>query len=99
MKKYVLVQGRNPQVDKFGPYTEATVPLMDKYGWKRVTVNFPGTYKALEGEVENASILIFEAPSEEAVLALWNSPEYQEAKKLRQGLAEFQVLILDAADT
>jgi uncharacterized protein (DUF1330 family) len=32
----------------------------------------------------------------EAARSFWNSPEYSEAKKLREGIADCQVLLIEA---
>jgi len=39
---------------------------------------------------------ISEWPSRTAAMAFWTSPEYQEAKKHREGIADCQVLLIDA---
>ena len=45
---------------------------------------------------QGASVVISEWPDEAAALAFWNSPEYAEAKRLREGLAEVSVLLIEA---
>jgi uncharacterized protein (DUF1330 family) len=41
-------------------------------------------------------MVISEWPDKEAAKAFWNSPEYAEAKKLREGVADVQVLLIEA---
>ena len=43
-------------------------------------------------------MVISKWPDRAAAHAFWNSPEYAEAKKLREGLAEVQVLLIDGPD-
>jgi uncharacterized protein (DUF1330 family) len=51
----------------------------------------------LEGEFgDGASMVISEWPNKEAAKRFWNSPEYAETKKLREGLATCQVLLIEA---
>ena len=51
----------------------------------------------LEGDFgDGASMVISEWPDRAAALAFWNSPEYAEAKTLRKGVAECQVLLIEA---
>ena len=45
---------------------------------------------------DGASMVISEWPDKAAAKAFWDSPEYQEAKKLREGCAECQVLLIEA---
>ena len=46
---------------------------------------------------DGASMVISEWPDKAAALAFWNSPEYAEAKQLRAGVADCQVLLIEAA--
>ena len=56
----------------------------------------PGA-KLLEGPWgDGASVAISEWPDEEAISAFWSSPEYEEAKKLRQGISDVQVIVITA---
>ena len=52
---------------------------------------------ALEGiEDENNSVVISEWSSKEAAENFWNSNEYQEVKKLREGIADCYVLVIES---
>jgi len=42
------------------------------------------------------SVAISEWPDREAIQTFWNSPEYEEVKKLREGISDVQVLVIDA---
>jgi uncharacterized protein (DUF1330 family) len=51
----------------------------------------------LEGDFgDGASMVISEWPDKAAALAFWNSPDYAAARKLREGTAEVQVLLIEA---
>lgn len=53
--------------------------------------------EALEGNFgDGASMVISEWPDRETVKAFWNSAEYAEAKKLRDDIADVQVVIVEA---
>jgi len=76
-------------------YGMAAGKLVEQFGGKYV-LRGPGA-QLLEGDFgDGASMVISEWPSKEAALAFWNSPEYAEAKKLRQDIAECQVLLIEA---
>ena len=54
---------------------------------------------ALEGiNDEQNSVVISEWPSKEAAQNFWNSDEYQEVKKLREGIADCYVLLIESDD-
>lgn len=50
----------------------------------------------LEGEGwAGASVVISEWPDKAAIHAFWNSPEYAEVKKLREGLADVSIMVIE----
>ena len=96
MKAYMIVRCVIHDREKFisGYGTEAA-KLLEKYGGKYL-IRAPGAIP-LEGiDDDNNSVVISEWPSKERALEFWNSDEYQEIKKLREGIAECKVLIIEA---
>jgi uncharacterized protein (DUF1330 family) len=78
-------------------YGAAAAALIPKFGGEYL-LRGPGA-ECLEGSFgEGASMVISKWPDRAAIRAFWNSPEYAEAKKLREGLAEVQVLVIDGPD-
>ena len=77
-------------------YGKAAAALVAQFGGRYV-LRGPGT-TLLEGDFgDGASMVISEWPDKAAALAFWNSPEYAEVKALRDGIAEVQVLLIEAA--
>jgi uncharacterized protein (DUF1330 family) len=77
-------------------YGAAAAALVERFGGKYV-LRGPGA-ELLEGAFgDGASMVISEWPDKTAAKAFWNSPEYAEAKKLREGIADCQVLLIEAA--
>ena len=96
MKAYMIVRCVIHDREKFisGYGTEAA-KLIEKYGGKYL-IRAPGAIP-LEGiKEDNNSVVISEWPSKERALEFWNSNEYQEIKKLREGIAECKVLVIEA---
>lgn len=51
----------------------------------------------LEGDgPEQVSVVIEEWPDRETVLRFWNSPEYAEVRRLREGLADCRVVVVES---
>ena len=96
MKTYMIVTAEISDRDAFlGGYAATTGPLVKKFGGRYVMAG-PGA-RLLEGDWgDGASMLISEWPDMDAVDAFWNSAEYAEAKKLREGIADVQVLVIKA---
>lgn len=93
-------------------YMIAQIKLTHKEGWSRyrdavgpLAQRFDGRYlvaggvkvEVLEGAHDGRSLVIFEFPSIDAIHSFWNSPEYAEVKKLREGLAELDVWAVPGA--
>lgn len=83
----------NPEAYK--AYIEANAPALRKYGAKFLVRG--GRYTTLEGE-SRARNAVIEFPSYEAALACYNSPEYQEAAKLRKPHAVADIIIVEGHD-
>lgn len=75
-------------------YPGAAAALLEQYGG-RYLLRGPGA-ELLEGTFgEGGSVVISEWPDKEAARCFWNSPEYQEVKKLREHLGTCQVLLIE----
>lgn len=96
MPAYMIVTAKIADRDAFiQGYAAAAGALVEKFGGKYV-LRGPGA-ELLEGSFgDGASMVISEWPDKAAVHAFWNSPEYAEAKKLREGIADCQVLVIEA---
>ncbi len=96
MTAYMIITAIIKDRDAFiQGYSKATAPLVARFGGHYV-MRAPDAL-LLEGDFgHGGSMAISEWPDKESALAFWNSPEYAEAKKLREGLAEVQVLLIQA---
>lgn len=96
MTAYMIVTAKIADRDKFiSGYGAAAGALVEQFGGRYV-LRGPGA-ELLEGSFgDGASMVISEWPSKEAARAFWNSPEYAEARKLRDGIADCQVLLIEA---
>ena len=54
-----------------------------------------GAVDQLEGKPDNRKIVVSEWPSMEVAHNFWNSDEYQELKKLRDGTADIDVYLVE----
>lgn len=76
-------------------YSQKAAQILEQHGGRYV-IRAPGA-TVLEGQgAEGASVVVSEWPSREAALAFYNSPEYTEAKRLREGLAQINVTLVGA---
>ena len=95
MPAYMIVTASIKDRDAFiSGYGAAAGALVEKMGGTYL-LRGPGA-ELLEGEFgDGASMVISEWPDKAAAKAFWNSAEYQEVKKLREGIADCQVLLIE----
>lgn len=78
-------------------YGAAAAELVGRFGGEYL-LRGPGA-ELLEGSFgDGASMVISKWPDREAARRFWHSPEYAEVKRLREGLADVQVLLIDGPD-
>lgn len=96
MPAYMIVTARIADRDAFiNGYGAAAGKLVEQMGGRYV-LRGPGA-QLLEGDFgDGASMVISEWPDKAAALTFWNSPEYAEVKALRAGIADCQVLLIEA---
>lgn len=98
MAAFMMIACKIHEREKFiSGYGQAVPKLVDKFGGEYIVVA-PGA-ELLEGNLEGyTSVAISKWPSKAAAMAFWNSDEYADAKKLRDGLADAEVLLVEAPD-
>jgi uncharacterized protein (DUF1330 family) len=97
MTAYMIVTAHIQDREAFiSEYGKAAAALVAQFGGTYV-LRGPGV-NMLEGNFgQGASMIISEWPDKAAAQAFWDSPEYQQVKKLREGIADCQVLLIEAA--
>lgn len=98
MAAYMIIAAKIHDRDQFRTgYGSAAAALVHRCGGEYVVLG-PGA-ELLEGTLEGyTSVAISKWPSKTAARAFWDSDEYAEIKKLREGLADVQVLLVDVPD-
>ena len=86
---YLISSLRLLQPERLGPFRQAAAPLTAKAGAESLGAGNP-SLRVLEGKWDHdGSILVIERyPSVKGLLAMWNSPDFQAAKKLTAGLVD-----------
>ena len=91
MPAYVVVEIEVLDAERYETYKQMVPPSLDAYGGRFVVRG--GTAETLEGEWSPKRLVIVEFPSVERAKAWWGSPEYAEAKALRQATARTQMIV------
>ncbi|MBU4263118.1 MAG: DUF1330 domain-containing protein [Proteobacteria bacterium] len=79
--------------DRFKEYLKVTPAIIAKFGGRHIARG--GETMTLEGPEEKRRVVLIEFPSMEQAKKFYNSAEYQQARKLREGAAEGEMLALD----
>jgi len=87
------VDVRDPETYK--KYVETGGPAYQRYGAKFLARG--GRTEVLEGEARARNVVIEFASMEDA-LACYNSPEYTEARKIRQSVSDGEFLLVEGAE-
>ena len=74
-------------------YQEATPPIIARHQGRFIVRG--GATETLEGPEEKRRTVILEFPGMAEARAYYHSPEYSAAKKLREGKARFEAIIVD----
>ncbi len=96
MAAYMIVTAKISDREKFiNGYGKAAGALVSQFGGRYVLMG-PGA-DLLEGDFgAGASMVISEWPDKATAKRFWDSAEYAEVKKLREGIADCQVLLIEA---
>jgi uncharacterized protein (DUF1330 family) len=93
MPAYVIVQVKVEDPVRYEAYKKMVPPSLANYGG-RFLVRGAKT-ETLEGAWQPSRLVILEFPSVERAKAWWASPEYAEAKALRQATAQTELLVVE----
>lgn len=94
-KGYWIARVEVTDAEKYKAYIEANAKPFKMFG-ARFLVR-AGKFENPEGTSRTRNVVI-EFPSHQAALDCWNSPEYQEAIKLRAPVSSIDLVIIEGYD-
>jgi uncharacterized protein (DUF1330 family) len=77
--------------DRFTKYFQVVMPVIERRGGRLVA---QGTVEVIEGTLLFRQAVLFEWRSRNDLLEYWHSDEYAKIKKLREGAAELQAVVI-----
>lgn len=92
-KAYIVVQAEVTNSQRYAEYAKLSPGIIAKYGGKFLARG--GKTVTLEGPPAKNRVVVIEFPSLEKAQEFYRSPEFTEAKKLREGAATAQFIAVE----
>lgn len=83
MAYYLMIEAEVTDSGRYALYRQAVTPLIERCGGRFLVRG--GEVEVFEGEYDGRRRVVIEFESQEAARAFWDSPEYGDVKKLREG--------------
>ena len=93
MPAYLIARVDVTDREQYRHYLSATPSIIEKYGGKAIARSTEPI--TLECPDETRRIVLLQFPSVEKAKEFYHSPEYQEARKLREGTAIGELVVVD----
>jgi len=93
MGAYFIARVKISDHEKYKEYLKVTPAIIEKFGGKALARSEGST--TLEGPEESRRIIVIEFPSVEEAKRFYNSSEYRNAKKLREGAAVGEIIVVE----
>ena len=95
MGYYLVIDIEVTDPERYGRYRDAVVPVIERFGGSFLVRG--GQIEPFEGPYSGHRLVILEFPTREKARAFWDSPEYGEVKKLREGAARSSAFGVEGA--
>ena len=94
-KGYIIAIVNVSDQSKYDEYMKLSPSVIEHFGGRFVAR--AGNTKVLEGQPVTGRVVIVEFPSFERAEQFYSSPEYQAARKLREGAATAQFILIEGS--
>ncbi len=95
MAGYIIAMIEVTDPEQYRKYMAETPGVIAKFGGKFIVRG--GQKATLEGPDENRRLALVEFPSLERAKEFYNSEDYQEVKRLREGAASVSIIAVEGA--
>ncbi len=96
MAAYLIARITVTDPERYEDYTKPSPAALAAYGGGFLCRG--GEVSTLEGDEENARIVLLEFPDKESAVKFYHSEQYAEAKKIRQQASFGQFIVLNAPE-
>ena len=95
---YVVIEAKlkSSELQRFASYASKVPSLVKKYSGEYLILG--GDHEPLEGDWGETRIVLHKWESTAQAKEFWNSDEYQELKKLREGTGDFRIMLVEGLE-
>lgn len=93
MSAYIIVEITIANAEEYEEYKKLTPTTIAAYDGRFVVRG--GATETLEGDWHPERIVVLEFPNVQRAKEWWESPEYAEAKRIRQRTAETRMIVIE----
>lgn len=93
MSAYVIARVNVTDADQYAKYKLLTPAAIEAHGGNFIVRG--GEHQVLEGTADDRRIVVLEFPSSDAARAFYDSPGYVEARAVRAGAADMEMVVVD----
>lgn len=90
---YIVVDAQSTDPERMVEYRRLSSIAVEKFGARFLVRG--GAYDVLEGEWRPQRLVVIEFPSMEKARAFYDSPEYLLARKAREGVSSFDMVLVE----
>ena len=96
MAAYMIARINVTDMDRYNEYIKVTPGIIAKYGGRFIVRG--GKMVTLEGPEEKCRIVVIEFPDIQKAQDFYNSADYADAKKIREGAALAQFVAIEGVE-
>jgi uncharacterized protein (DUF1330 family) len=93
MSAYVIFEVDVKDAAQYERYRAAAPATLEEFGGRYIARG--GRTECLEGEWQPRRMVLLEFPSYDAARRWYDSPQYEDAKTIREGAAEAKIVLVD----
>mmetsp|Transcript_44101 Transcript_44101/g.64815 ORF Transcript_44101/g.64815 Transcript_44101/m.64815 type:complete len:135 (-) Transcript_44101:359-763(-) len=95
---YILIEAKLKQseMERFSSYASKVPLIVEKYGGEYIVLG--RRHEPLEGEWGETKVVLHKWPNAEMAKRFWESDEYREIKKIREGTGEFRIMMVEGLE-
>ena len=97
MSAYIIVDVKINNPGDYEEYKKLTPASVEAYQGSFIVRG--GSTETLEGDWVPGRVVVLEFPNAERARQWWNSPEYADAKLIRQGSSSTRMILVDGVST